>query len=1430
MVGDTLAPHGRRLSVEKLLDRSGQLVDSGEPSVVQLDYDVRRHGGPHDGAEDLPNGPERQLTLCPTQAHRRLVQAASPGRVPGVHRTTGSDIVPSIAQSPQRGYTLCMSDDVTKYLGVRETAKRLGVHENTVRNWAKDGILPSAKLPGSRFHRFDARDVERLRQQRGEPVSSVGDDRLKIGPELVDASQLSAWATTRDAQSTFPELIRRLLASTPGITNVSMRSGDGVHAPGWDGYAESTGSSFLPSGHLYFELGVGRPQQKAAEDFAKRLRQSEGALPTDSNFVFVTPRRWSRSEEWTRKRREEGRFSDVRVIDADDLEAWLQATPAVHYWLSERLGQRPRDAETLERWWTKFREKTDPALPTSLFLAGREKQSDELVGFFNEPPSVLVVQADWRDDAMAFVHATIADIQMSRKARVQPSLVIFSADVWDRVIAQSGKMTLLPVFRDADIAAALEQGHYVILPTGKDDVVQRRSVSLPKPHRHAATEALESAGISTKRADKLAALARRSMPALVRSLARDPRFARPQWSRQPDAQVMAPLVMVGAWTTSENDTEVVSQIAGADWSSIERTLFDWSLTEDPPFVRSGSQWQLASADEAFLLLRDMLTRNDVERWRKLAVKVLLETDPARERAQDGPSEDVFGPTRQYSGVLRRGLAQGLALIGSVGDEQPASGIVSEQLAAAAVQEILGSAQRDEAGVVWQSLADVLPPLAEAAPEAFLDAVHNDLDRARPLLANMFIDYQEDTLRQPSSPHPSLLWALETLCWSENYLLEASRALARLCSVDPGGRLVNRPINSLSNVLVGWVRQTSAPLDLRKRTLTQLCARMPEVGWRVILELWPSSHEIAFPPASPRFRDWSPESSAVSIAEWIEYIDHLTTLAIDLAGDDITRWADLVEKLGPLPPTQRARLITTIEQVADPSVMEDDERVAFWERLQKEIDRHRHYSSAQWSMDASILERLQEIADRIEPLENVERRGYLFDWRPRIPGVDPRDREAYDRALRTLRVKAVREALSETGMDGLRALAARSPVPDQLGLTLASVLSDEHNAELLSWLGAPDDNLHRVAEGWARCRLSERGVDWLTSALERPDAMTEAGRKALVLCAPERNDTWDALTQLDPNLEESYWEHMNALRVEPADADRAVRELVAHGRAWDAAELLSMTIATRGIESLIAPDLVRAALDAALDVAPNDSLGHHIGYEIGQLLDYLEKHSTDSAVLARYEFVFYQLLEYNREPRALFGVLGRDSDQFVDLVKRVYRGKSEARRRLSADDEALARHAWWVLRQWRGLPGLTENGTIDAQHLRNWVRDARLAFADSDRADIGDEQIGQVLASSPVGSDDIWPAEPVREIIETIGSTSLETGLHIGAVNRRGVTTRGVYDGGQLERDLAARYQRWAKATAGEWPRNSRVLRRLSESYQREAAQMDARAEEEGDSY
>jgi hypothetical protein len=56
-------------------------------------------------------------------------------------------------------------------------------------------------------------------------------------------------------------------------------------------------------------------------------------------------------------------------------------------------------------------------------------------------------------------------------------------------------------------------------------------------------------------------------------------------------------------------------------------------------------------------------------------------------------------------------------------------------------------------------------------------------------------------------------------------------------------------------------------------------------------------------------------------------------------------------------------------------------------------------------------------------------------------------------------------------------------------------------------------------------------------------------------------------------------------------------------------------------------------------------------------------------------------------------------------------------------------------------------------------------------------IGQVLAWSPVDAEGYWPTEPVRDLLEQLQSEDFETGLRISLGNKRGVTSRGLFEGG-----------------------------------------------------
>jgi excisionase family DNA binding protein len=57
-------------------------------------------------------------------------------------------------------------------IGIRQAARRLGVHENTIRHWAERGLIQFTRLPVSGYRRVSAADVERLRGKMANLLNS----------------------------------------------------------------------------------------------------------------------------------------------------------------------------------------------------------------------------------------------------------------------------------------------------------------------------------------------------------------------------------------------------------------------------------------------------------------------------------------------------------------------------------------------------------------------------------------------------------------------------------------------------------------------------------------------------------------------------------------------------------------------------------------------------------------------------------------------------------------------------------------------------------------------------------------------------------------------------------------------------------------------------------------------------------------------------------------------------------------------------------------------------------------------------------------------------------------------------------------------------------------------------------------------------------
>lgn len=1240
------------------------------------------------------------------------------------------------------------------------------------------------------------------------------------GAGMITSSHLVRWTELkkREAEQVFPELVRRLLDATPEASEIHMPAGNSIALSGYDGSAVlAEGSNLLPPGKLVFELGTNnRIKQKAIDDFESRRSKAT----TDVTFVFATPRRWQGKEAWAAQCRSEGAFKDVRVLDADDFEHWLQLAPLVQIWFSEHLEIDLLGAEMLSVWWTRFSGSTEPALPKSLYTAGREVEARDLLDFVEGKPGQLVIESASSDDILGFLAAVL---DRDGRDELLDAVVVENKASWKHICSLSGPGILIPIFSNPDVRLATDSGKHVVMT--KDHSKSRihaPGLILPRVDRAAAEEALVSTGFDAEEARKLAALARRSFPALKRRVSLIPEDRSLVWADSSSASVLSGLFVAGRWRENAGDLEILEQLTRMKAAEVAEQLANLKDGADPVLWNSGEVWSFTSVEEAFVELLPRFTPHLQETWVSVATKVLAEPDPLEglDQVQRVLSNN---PGRRYSNDLRRGIAESLAILASAEDGNPR---LSVRVTAPdrVIAEIMRRVQAPNDKLSWVGITDILPLLAEASPEVFLIALENDLANDEPTVATLFEEVN-DPLGFGSRVHyPALLSALESISWKQEYLARAIRVLSRLATFPVPANLANTPLASMGAILCGWLPRNEFDNGTRLE-LVDSCFQISPVTARALLrELWPSGRSMVFLPLRPRYRDWIAGSASVTYGQLSEFVDLLSDRAIAWATSEPEYLKWMIEAIETSASVNASnKLIDYLTGRVNADELGPSNRLDLLASVSAAVVKHERYSSASWSLPIDLRERLRNLQDLLDPAGLCAQALSIFEWDPLVGELDRSDSE-YREELDQTRFEIVERILvMPNGWSLLEEIVERVEDSGSIGRAISVSGGFETLDRMTRWLESNNSNVKWAASVWVRLWLEASGPATLHAVLKRETLNGEA-RKALVHCLPQSSTYWGVLTAW-PDEHREYWQNGHFDIVDAEDLSDATQELLRHGRGSTATLIVARALHYQRLHGLedIDVNIVISSLRGAMRA--QDDTQRLDPYHVGELLSYLEGRSINQDALAGLEFVFFSWVKDFHEPKALNHRLATDPNLFVELICVAYRKPNEVEQEPRDEpNSGKVQAAWSVLNEWRGIPGGDGDGSIDPQLLEYWVTEARKKLRGTGRADIGDQLIGRSFVNAPEGRDGVWPEEPIRDLIEVLANPHIETGMILGQLNRRGVTSRGIYEGGVQERDLAKLYLANSRSIEIRWPRTSAVLREIGKRYEHDAVREDTQAE------
>lgn len=1252
---------------------------------------------------------------------------------------------------------------------------------------------------------------------------------------MITRDQLASWADTPESKANFPYLISRLIrATTAKDTKVNIPWGSATYIEGWDGIVNSKEEArYIPEGISLWELGTGQdPKKKADADYEKRTKDPRGYTPQDAIFVFVTPRTWTGKDTWVKRRKEEEKWKDVIVYDGISLAQWLDEAPAVSRWFASQgyAGVCSSDGiMTADECWEEWSCSEQLQLQPAFVLAGRDVAREGLIKRLEGNPSIIGVRASTKGEAIAFILATMKASDSEESGRFFSTTLIIDQEDRFRSISLSMQhaLNLIVRFDNAGLfSSAMGRGHHVLVPLGADDVFNQDPITLPAVDREALIEALVASGLSRTKASNYTKESGHDIT-ILKKLLGFPSYGATWINTQPIRELI-PALLLGRWDESyPGDIELLEKLSGTSYDQYKGLLGRWLHLPESPLKKIGGTWRLTSPLDLWRSISVHLTDQDFKLLEESFIQVYHSGNPVLASQMDLP--DCISKKRTYSDWVREGLAQSLILIAI-----PQVG-VSLRDPQSWVDRIIGGLLSNASGATWVSIDRELPLIAEASPRAFLQSVSCSLSHRPPEIMDMF--KEEPGLFGNVSHHTGLLWALEELAWMPLYFKTACLLLHKLATLDPGGRLSNRPLNSLTEIFKAWHHQTLAPFAERVKVLKEMLPRNVDVSWKLLKSLLPSfSSGTAWLTHRMRWRMfWEKTDLNYTYRESFDMYSEVVDMLISLCDGDETRFSDLIKAAPDCTPRDRERILKWAQEAV---CSIEHKKGHAWYTLRRVLNKHKQYPDTDWALSKDELSPFEQLYSQLYPKDVLVRNVWLFNEDHRTQMIDPASAtpfkeagyEEIEKQVATSRGRAVAELVEELGLERVLELRLEVKYPWELGEALAKVIKDEQDLQSV-WQCLEDDAPHiDFAHGFISQKLRCEKFSWMKALAQELLENGYSDKAVANALFPVRlgQELWNYIDSLGEGVQREYWLRMRPYFNGLTDEEIIVciNKLLHYRRFSSAVEVARCHLIPIPSDMLI--DVLRrwATEESQEPQSP-------VGYEIEGIFEELNKRTDiDEGTYCELETLYLSLLTRVGTQVGvphLEAELASNPESFVQLLKWLCQPKNKDRQRkehegLSAEQrQNAAERSYLMLEAWKKIPGMQEDGMIDEAELREWIDVARALARECDRLEVADSCIGQLLAKYSEDSP-YWPERTIFQVIEDINTEELKEGYSVGMLKKGGVTIRGAFDGGDIERERAEYFGALASEHMCDYPNVAEVFQRLQDEYGLRANSHDEVAE------
>ena len=727
---------------------------------------------------------------------------------------------------------------------------------------------------------------------------------------------------------------------------------------------------------------------------------------------------------------------------------------------------------------------------------------------------------------------------------------------------------------------------------------------------------------------------------------------------------------------------------------------------------------------------------------------------------------------------------------------------------------------EKVGSVWTILS----------PKMLLSRINNEIsneqiERFKECVDWALEDDDPDALAKKEADDLKF-WNDKHLAWDERFLARVTDLLLDFCNYPNDSNYANKPSNSLYDIYCLLYPQTLVNFEKRLGVLQLLSKKHPKGVCDLCFRLLDGISQTVFSPTSHFRWRWSDKIRTPKHLRQIpsEDLQALTELLLELMIVDEDNVCRLIElATNDFMHCSQGQIVGKLNEWADNYA--GSEKVT--DCLRKNINKQLRFRDAFWSMDIEDIKPYQELLPRIEPTDIlIKNKHYFKDYLLREDEIlDPdTDFRQKVKESRVFRKGILEQIIAEKGWDGVWTLAGCVNNTD--GLVEAVIeLTDDSKRKVVYEKYVRGELNAAVVSKYFRTLYYELGKDAYIDYVEELKSIS-ADHIAIVLYAPDvKPELTEVLDNMNGQIQTEYWENVRAGILDLSQVRYVIDRLRNVGRYAD----ILRFVYTDQLRDAVPMDLW---LDILFEIFDN-CLYKVLFQESSYVADILKCVSVPSepalkSKLMLLELIMFDHLRHHLKPAEfhLRCMVNTEPELMMELVQMAYRpdeGYEDAAELTEAEKEGkivMARLSWDFFYHYHDVPGQRHDGSVDEVVLKNFITKLQECAKVCHREHVMPLVVGRILGNMPEG--DNYPTDLMCELVESLDSNDVDNEISCCLSNRRGMTSRSPFAGGNIERKHIETFKGYRDRAMTRSPRLVRVFENQIRSYEELAEREDLR--------